>query len=615
MNTWTVTSTEHTALGELQQDSGVGGELHNVEHGAPMQTGISFDDNSMNSVDQEGALKTWLKRVDDLMLQGSTPEKVIAELGEQGCPRPQDVFDLWARIKEHEAPNDPTEDLTQLPPTEEQGMTPAPQDLAQQGNQPLASTKTADMANRVMPRGPEPRPVQDAPQQSNLAAMLAEMRDMGWTADADAWEEEANEYHPEDLPMLEQDVAAQLEQMRQHAADQDQGPEAPTASPNGYVVGEGGQRETPGGSEVHMNGEPGYYSKVKEAEYDGHHDEDKSGDHEHLKGKGKTHDKADEIYHAVKRDHPDEDKGDAAAIAWSQAKKTEGDDTEKGKKDKKDDDKKESFVLVQGRRGSYQGIDGTVARVFDDFWADERKVVLATEHGDLTVPAAEVEAPVNEEATDNPVSEIDHFLSIIDPAGHIPTTIQARIENLNQVVAACGKTIREGKVSIADQMALDERSLAARLEIAELQRTADAYVSPEGQAYLEAQPRYEMHAVEQADMGRTDQGGWIDDAYHQMMEEQEAVDYDQMVDEQPALLVSDMSDEVVADPAATEGVAHSFIESKTSGVPAAIRTEIIEAFLAKTELARRNALAKRKATLTKSAAANNYDGPDEALFL
>jgi phosphohistidine swiveling domain-containing protein/predicted Zn-ribbon and HTH transcriptional regulator len=60
----------------------------------------------------------------------------------------------------------------------------------------------------------------------------------------------------------------------------------------------------------------------KGAPYPGHHDEDKGGDKDHMKG---APEKVNEIYHACMRDHEDYGKEKCAKIAWAQYKKMSAD--------------------------------------------------------------------------------------------------------------------------------------------------------------------------------------------------------------------------------------------------------------------------------------------------
>lgn len=53
----------------------------------------------------------------------------------------------------------------------------------------------------------------------SIAAMLAEMRDLGWSADADSWEDyiASEPLTREDMPDIRSDIRSELESMRNRA--------------------------------------------------------------------------------------------------------------------------------------------------------------------------------------------------------------------------------------------------------------------------------------------------------------------------------------------------------------------------------------------------------------
>lgn len=79
-----------TALGELQQPSGVGAtQDYNEVVDGPNPDGPNFGDNAGNSYEQEVALQTWVNMAIDMLNRGEPEEAVMAQLAHDGCPDPQ----------------------------------------------------------------------------------------------------------------------------------------------------------------------------------------------------------------------------------------------------------------------------------------------------------------------------------------------------------------------------------------------------------------------------------------------------------------------------------------------------------------------------------------------
>lgn len=458
---------------------------------------------------------------------------------------------------------------------------------------------------------------------TEIKALADQMRDMGYGGDADRLEAEVTYYDPEDIPMLVGDAQELLQQMQAKDAEHegDQGSIHPQIPAPGLDP---------------QNAENFAPVIGKEAGLPGDSPRDK---------------KADEIYKAIRRDS-DHDKSSAAAIANAEAndlekkddlelgndddKKSDDDkggnpfakkdDDDKGDKDsdskddKKDDDGKPPWLKKKDARASYDGLNGRIAAIFEGQWGD-KLILLATEFGDITVPAEDVVAPVGDEApSENPVAEINEFLQIIDPAGDVPATYHARIHNLGQVVREGRKVINLKTTSLADKIALDEIIVNASAEIEGLRVLAEEFVDQSDQDYVDAQAAnaYGIGAggvFDQAPQGGLD-STWLDETYHDMMSDVEGTDFDRVVNEEPQLLVDDMPDSALADAGVMQQMALSHITPKTAMVPEPIRTEINNAFVAATEQARRVQLAARKSHMAKTAAQlPDADGPAEGLFL
>lgn len=128
---------------------------------------------------------------------------------------------------------------------------------------------------------------------------------------------------------------------------------------------------------------------------------------------------------------------------------------------------------------------------------------------------------------------------------------------------------------------------------------------------------FESKVVVQADMGPTaHQASWLDITASEMIEEAESQDFDRLLAEGPAVFVADLDTGTVAHTGSVSQMAHSFIVSKTAGFEGEEVEEYRQAFVARTEVARRHELAARKASEQQKVAAAEEasDFPDEALF-
>jgi len=309
--------------------------------------------------------------------------------------------------------------------------------------------------------------------------------------------------------------------------------------------------------------------------------------------------KVNAIYNAVMRENPDYGKEKAMKIAWERS----------GLHKEKDNSSKDKESMTTG---TYNDVSGRVLGSYVDVWGTTM-ARFATEFGTYEVPLAEIQpAEAPEEA--NPVAEIEQFFSEIDPPGATSASIDARTDNLNQIVQAVSKII--GKASVTDQIKLDEMALSCRLELGELRQSRKLAVEDSGQAYLDTLPQLE--GVQPAAGGAFSPGGsdgWLDQVHQDMEAEAEGVDFDKLVAEQPEMLVNDMPDAMVSDQGGVQNAARDYVSAKTAGLKREAAKEILSRFLERVELVRRGALANRKTAMTREASTESYDGPDEGLFL
>lgn len=306
-------------------------------------------------------------------------------------------------------------------------------------------------------------------------------------------------------------------------------------------------------------------------------------------------DKVNQIYNAIMREHPEYGKEKAMKIAWERS----------GLHKEKD-----SMTT-----GTYNDVPGRIANTYVDVWGT-MMARFATEFGTYDVPMGEI-TPTEDTAVDyDPVSEIERFLTDIDPAGSTPDSIDARMDNVNQVYQASVKLIREGKLALNKQIKLDEIALAAQLELGDLKQARKLAVEELGQNYLDTLPQFEgVQPVGNDSFGPGGSDQWLEQVQQDMQQEAEGVNFDQVINEQPELLVNEVPDAVVGDQAAVQMIAASWINNKLVGLDKSAATDIRDRFIERAELVRRDALANRKTAMSKAASTETYDGPDEGLFL
>jgi hypothetical protein len=101
-----------------------------------------------------------------------------------------------------------------------------------------------------------------------------------------------------------------------------------------------------------------------------------------------------------------------------------------------------------------------------------------------------------------------------------------------------------------------------------------------------------------------------------MINEADALDYEKILGEGPEEFVAELDEGVISQPEAVQGIAASYIRSKTAAADPGIRERFEAAWLERVETVRASA-AEQKAEPQKKEAAQRedwQDAPDESLF-
>lgn len=477
MSKWfIVAGTKRVALGEMQQDGGVGGQLHDID--SQPEEEHSYDVGEMGQ-EQEDALNTWADVVHDLVSNGKvdSTDDLKERLMEQNCPFPDAAIDRYIELQ-------------------------AKGHYKEQDQQPQATPDLPQNPPEAMPGNMPPSPAQGAP-----------------------------------------------------------------------------------------NMQP-------QAKYEPHGEKPKKNKHIQ-EGDNPAGRDAQNIYKGIMREKvgpdgegSDEEKSEAAAIAWDKAKKMK---------------KKKSY---------YNGVEGKIT----DRWVDMYGVQMArfaTAEGVVEVPLQAIESTIDVEEINNPIVRIEQFMDGMEPVTASRPSIMARIANLETIVSETNALLSDDKLPLRQQMKLDEINLTARLQLGELKETLSTFVSADDHSYISQLPQYEMQVVEQADLGHKSDGAWLDEAYNEMIYDPNRLSFQQIIDEEPPLLIANLPYEVLSDAPAVRQMAIEAAKRHTARIQPEGRSEFIQFFAGQVEHLRRCAQADRKRAMKKEVTALNnqtLNVPDEALF-
>lgn len=215
---------------------------------------------------------------------------------------------------------------------------------------------------------------------------------------------------------------------------------------------------------------------------------------------------------------------------------------------------------------------------------------------------------------ENPAAALEERLAADFDRGK--AGLRTRLNELASIAQEATRLARAG-APYSVEVKLDSIRTAALAEAAQVKEAADYLESADAEAFAPPAP-YRMEAVEQAGLGRAADDDWLAQVEADMIAENEGTDYEQLLSEGPELLVSDLDAGALADAGTTREMALAHVMARTAGYEGDEVESYREQFLARTESARRAALAERKETTKREAAVEHeasVNAPDEALFM
>lgn len=318
----------------------------------------------------------------------------------------------------------------------------------------------------------------------------------------------------------------------------------------------------------------------------------------HLKGKGPVADKANEIYHAIMREKgkaepTKEEQASAAAIAWSQAKKT------------------------MKKKAYFRGEEAKVLDSYRGMWGEEL-VRLSVQGQTVDVPRDTVEF-VDVEVSD-PIGQLKEFVSHIPEEAETRSEILANIANLKTAKDIAYKLVVEGSADFTygDEVSLDAIHDDCARKIAEFEDRLASDMTTEDVEYLESLPGFEIgYDVVASNFSQTDDG-WMDEVIEKMAAEAEEIDVNKLVNEDPIVFVASLSEEVIADAKIIRTLASQRFEEVAGVLDAEIKKEAYAKYVEKAEDARRKAFQNFRIAAAEEVQNEHKiasDATDEGLFL
>jgi hypothetical protein len=547
----------------------------------PADDSPNFLDNAPNSTDQETAVKHWVERAVELQAQGAADEDIAAQLAAAGCPQPEEVV-VMMHMREETGPGlDTGQGLDSQVPDE---FPPAPQS---------ETPDTQSMYSKFV---------------SFVTAGMDDVADGGHTIDEMGGFDNRERVMDDVLraaQMLEEGgvnvySAKGLQQLYQAVLELGHNPtearqeviEWANSMLDGYGDGDPEEGEqhfneslTPVDKQVYDVNSPygdHYLGGVQKGSSYPEHSYENAPDHSapghHLP------DKVNAMYNAIMREHPDYGKEKAIRIAWERSgEKHETDHAPSHHKDK---------------AARYQGLDGEIRDSWQDMFGTTY-VRFATELGTFDVPADHLEE--GGEGIDPEQSAME---DIGDMLVSLPTDGLARAEALAAIHTACRNVISSGKASVREQMILDELSLDARLEEAEIRHELASAPDAFAASYLASRNRFSIEMTDQSlTMGNPTDGTGTLQFAQEMLEGEAPVD----LDEESQVFVHGL-DEGTLDDA-------NLVNTLALNHASALDSDSCRHFTHLVELARRDRLAHRFTSTPKPAESNIDDMPLEGLFL
>lgn len=333
------------------------------------------------------------------------------------------------------------------------------------------------------------------------------------------------------------------------------------------------------------------------AKYKGKHKKGKGK--KHLKGKGPKADKANEIYHAIMRDRDGkgeptkEEQASAAAIAWSQAKKT------------------------MKKKAYFRGEEAKVLDSYRGMWGEEL-VRLSVQGQVVDVPRNSVE--FTEVEVINPVAQLKEFVASIPEDADTRSQIKANIANLKTAKDIAYRLVVGGydDINELDEIEIDAVHSSCESRISELERRLASDLTDADTDYLDTLPKFEIGYEISASSFSREGDGWMDEVIEKMAAEAEGIDVKKLAQEDPLVLVAGLGPEVIANATAVKNLALERVSTVAGPLDEETKQWVVATYIETAENARRRALANTKQNAHEEVqeqqkTANSV--PDEGLFL
>jgi hypothetical protein len=256
------------------------------------------------------------------------------------------------------------------------------------------------------------------------------------------------------------------------------------------------------------------------------------------------------------------------------------------------------------------GLKGQLLGKVKGLWGDQ--VTIRLENGRIAKFDVTEETKFTHEKTasaPSPLAALEARLEEV-PDGTKKSLI-ARVEELKKIKDEVSALIRSRVVTATTAHQL---VVLADHELHEVNDALEALVDTD--AYEPPAP-FDPQVAEQESLGGND-SGWLEDTFGDMVAEAEATDFDQMMEESPEVLVAELDTPALEDAEGVAEQASQFVSSKTAGIQRDAVEEFRKAFLERVESARQTELENREEKAVqqqREAATEDYDGPDEGLFL
>lgn len=260
------------------------------------------------------------------------------------------------------------------------------------------------------------------------------------------------------------------------------------------------------------------------------------------------------------------------------------------------------------------GLEGQILGKVKSLWGEQVTIRLANGRiakFDVT-PESEVEYYAKVAASTD-LSKVAQLQTRLDevPDG-TKASLVTRIKELKSIQRDASSLLRSSREE-------EENKLHNIVVVAdhELREVTDALSALEDTEPYAPPAPFETQVVEQESLGGGD-SSWLDRTFEEMAAEAEATDFDQMMEEGPELLVSELETPALEDAEGVQAYASSHVASKTAGLEPESVADFRKAFLARVEEARQTEIEgrnERQETQSKEASAEDFDGPDDALFM